>query len=210
MVLWHEGVKCFSVQRVPGVSRQNAHLLQTLPQRQVLYRGGVCAHFGSKTFHEPLQGLFAKYVARPSAHVALLCVWLEAFAKVDGLVGGVVRQNPAQVVHHDVGVVVRLQEPIRIVGMVLVHVVEGSDRLPIELVTALLGAKAHRGEVWILHRAHEHHHIAMASPSGPDMASSALQVIRTSHHPTENTHFLVQHVGNLAVFIYGDRARNIV
>lgn len=201
MVLWNEGVKRFSVQSVPGVSRQNAHLLQTLPQRQVLHRGGVRAHFGPKTFHEPLQGLFAEHVTRPPAHVALLGVRLEAFAKVDGLVGGVVGQNPAQVVHHHVGVVVRLQEPVRVVGMALVHVVEGSDRLPVELVTALLGAEAHRGEVWILHGAHEHHHIAMASPGGPDMASSALQVIRTGHHPTENTHFLVQHVCNPAVFI---------
>ena len=201
MVLWHKGVKCFSVQSVPGVSRRDAHLLQTLPQRQVLYRGGVCAHLGPKTFHEPRQRLFAEHVARPSAHVALLGVRPEAFAKVDGLVGGVVGQNPAQVVHHHVGVVIRLQEPVRVIGMVLKHVVEGSDCLPVELVAALLGAEAHRGEVWILHGAHEHHHIAMAGPGGPDVASSALQVVRTSHHPTENTHLLVQHVCHPAVFI---------
>lgn len=151
----------------------------------------MCAHFGPETFHEPLQGLFAEHISRPSAHVALLGVRLEAFAKVDGLIGGVVRQDPAQVVHHDIGVVVRFQKPVRIAGMVLVHIVEGSDRLPVELVAALLGAEAHRGEVQIFHRAHEHHHIAMPTPGGPDMASSALQVIRTSHHPTQNTHLLV-------------------
>lgn len=201
MVLWHKRVKCFSMERVSGVSCYNAHLLQTLPQRQVLNRGGVRAHFGPETFHEPLQSLLAEHVSRPSAHVALLGVRLEAFAKVNGLVGGVVRQNPAQVVHHDVGVVVRLQEPVGVAGMVLVHVVEGSDRLPVELVAALLGAEAHRGEVWILHRAHEHHHIAMPTPGGPDMTSSALQVIRASHHPAENTHFLVQHICKPAVFI---------
>jgi len=201
MVLWHKWVEGFSMQSISGVPRQNAHLLQTLPQRQVLYGCGVWANFGSKTFNKSLEGLFAQHVACPSAHVALLGERLETFAKVDGLFRCVVGQNPAQVVHDHICVIVRFKEPVCFTRMMLVDIMESSNGLPVELVTALLSAQAYSGEVWVLLRAHEHHHVAVATPGGPDVARPALQVIRSSHHPTENANRLIQRICHPAVFI---------
>lgn len=106
MVLGHKGVESFSMQCISGVPCQNAHLLQTLPERQILYWGGMRANFGPKAFHKSPEGLFAEHIACASTHVALLGVRLEAFAEVDGLFRGVVWQNPAQVVQHHIGVIV--------------------------------------------------------------------------------------------------------
>lgn len=134
----------------------------------------MSAGLSPKTFDKSLQGLLAEHVARASTHVALFGVRLEALPEIDGLFGGVVGQNPTQVVHHHKGVVISFQEPVRVVHMVFVHVVEGSDGFPVELVAALFGAQAHRGKAGVLHGAHEHNNVAVATPGGSDVAGLAL------------------------------------
>lgn len=127
-------MKRLPLQTVSGVPCQHAHFLHALPHGKVLYRGGVRAHLGSESFHEAPESLFAQNIACAAAHVTLLGVGFESPAVIDRLIGRVVRKKPAEVVHDDIRVVVCFEEPVGLVDVMLVGVVEGPDGFPVKLV----------------------------------------------------------------------------
>ena len=71
----------------------------------------------------------AEDVPGAAAHVALLHDHLVVEPEVDRVAGVPVGQERPEVVDHDVGVVVRLQEPVRLTPVALVDVPEGLLRL---------------------------------------------------------------------------------
>ena len=79
--------------------------------------------------HEPPDRLLAEHVPCPSAHVALPDVRLEVETEVDRVRGVPGGHEGSEVVDHDVGVVVRLQEPVKFVDVILVDVYERLLRL---------------------------------------------------------------------------------
>lgn len=199
-------MKRLPLQAVSGVPRQHAHFLHALPHGEVLYRGGVRAHLGFESFHEAPESLFAQNVACAAAHVALLGVGFEPPAVIDGLVGRVVREKPPEVVHDDIRVVICFEEPVSLVDVMLVGVVEGPDGFPVKLVPTFFRTQAHRGEVGVLHGAHENHYITVARPRVFDVPCLGLQVAGACHHPAKNTHLFVQLVGHVAIFTYNREA----
>ena len=78
---------------------------------------------------EPPHCLLAEHVPCPSAHVALPDVRLEVEPEVDRVRGVPGGHEGSEVVDHDVGVVVRLQEPVKVVEVILVDVYERLLRL---------------------------------------------------------------------------------
>ena len=86
--------------------------------------------------HEPPDRLLAEHVSCPSAHVALPDVHLEVEPEVDGVRGVPVGHEGPEVVDHDVGVVVGLEEPVGVVKVILVDVLERLLRLAPQAVSA--------------------------------------------------------------------------
>lgn len=208
VVLRDERVEGLTLYTVPRVSCQHSHLLQALTHSQVLHRGSMSAHLGAEALHKSRQRLLAEHVSSSAAHVALLDIGFEALAKVDGLLGGIIRQDQAQVVHHHKSVIVSLEEPVRVVAMVLQGVMECSDGLPVELITSFSRFKAHSWEVRILLRAHEKHRVAVTTPRCFHVPSLWLQVVRAGHDPAQNTYLFVKFICNMTVFFYGDKNGN--
>ena len=86
--------------------------------------------------HEPPHRLLAEHVPCPSAHVALPDVRPEVETEVDRVRGVPGGHEGSEVVDHDVGVVVRLQEPVKVVDVTLVDVCERLLRLAPQAVSA--------------------------------------------------------------------------
>ena len=81
-------------------------------------------------------------------------------------------------------------------------VVEGADGLPVQLVTALLGTQANRGEAGVGCGAHEHHGVAVARPGLLHVARPGAQVVRSCHHPAEDAHLLEEHISYKVVLAW--------
>ena len=66
----------------------------------------------------PVKRFFRQHIARTSTHVALLNVFSESVAEVDGLGRVVGGKHVAKILDHHVGVVVSLHEPVCFVAVV--------------------------------------------------------------------------------------------
>ena len=86
--------------------------------------------------HEPPDRLLAEDVAGAAAHVPLPDVDLEVEPEVDRVRGVLVGHEGPEVVDHDVGVVVGLEEPVGVVKVILVDVLERLLRLAPQAVSA--------------------------------------------------------------------------
>ena len=71
---------------------------------------------------ESSNGFLRENVASPAAHIPLLDVGLELAPEVDWLRVVVWLKHVAQVLHHGVRVVVCLEEPVRIIQVVLIQI----------------------------------------------------------------------------------------
>lgn len=160
------------------------------------------AHLGFKSFHEAPESLFAQNVACATAHVALFGIGFESPAKVDRLIRCVVSKNPPEVVNDYIRVIVCFEEPIGLIDVMLVGIVEGPDCFPVKLVPTLFRTQAYSGEVGVLHGAHENHDITVACPGVFDVPGLRLQVAGSRHHPAKNTDLFVQLVSQVAIFTY--------
>lgn len=195
MGIGYKGVERLPLNGVSGVPRQNAHLLHALSHSQVLHRGGVCANFGAKSFHEPPQSFSTEDISSPAAHVALFNIRLEPPTKIQGVFGWMIGQDPAQVVYDHVSVIVCLQKPVGLIPVFLHDVVESAYGFPVQLIPTLLGVQADCGKIWIIHRAYEHYDVTVTTPCGFHVPSFLFKVTGTGHNPTQNTHTFVKIIG---------------
>lgn len=177
-----EGLSPFHISAVCG---RHLHRLHTFPQCHVLYVGEVGALAGLKPFDEPSQSFFTEDVTGSSTHVALVDEGAEPSPQVHGLLRVELGHEVAKVLNNHECVVVRLQEPVGIVQVVLVDVLEGSDGLPVQVVPPLAHVELHRGEVG-LDGAHVEHGAAAPGPGLPDVPGSGLHVLGPRHDPAQD------------------------
>ena len=178
---------------LPGVPNLHHQALHALPHLDVLV-AAVFRLAGDPGLvlealrHEPAQRLLGENVASPARHVALLHVGLELAAEVERLGVVVGLQQVAEVLHHHVGVVVRLEEPVRLVPVVLVEVDVSLLGLGPQVVAALLHVEPHGGQVGVGLGAHEDQLVAPPAPGGLHVAGLAPVVLGARHDPAENPH----------------------
>ncbi len=123
-----EAPSAFGVSRVAG---DDAQVLHALAHFDVFGAGVVlttrdAARVLQAFRDEAPDGLATQDVSGAAAHVALLDVGLELASEVNGVAGVVGLQHVAEVLHDDVGVVVGFHEPVGVVHVVLVDVLEGA------------------------------------------------------------------------------------
>lgn len=180
-----EGVEGVPSQLVPGVHGLHLHVLHAPAQGHVLNGREVGAAAGAEAPDEPAEGLPAQHVAGSPAHVALADEGSEPAAQVERLLRVVPGQQVAQVLHHHEGVVIRLQESVGVLEVVLVDVLEGPDGLPVQVLPALTDVQLHRGEV-AAHRAHVENRVAAPGPGRPQVPGPGLQGLGPRHDPAQD------------------------
>lgn len=205
MLFGDKRVKSLPLYSVSGVTCQHTDFLHALSHCQIFHRGSVSALFAFKTFHKSPQSLFAQYISSSTTHIALLGVRLKPSAKINGLLWCMICKKPSEVVHNDIGVIICLEEPVCLVSMMLIGIMKGPDRFPVQLVPTLFGTQTHCGEVRVIDWAHEYNDITVATPCGFDVTSLLLQVVRTSHHPTKNAYLFVEFICHTTVFTCQDK-----
>ena len=126
----------------------------------------------------PSQRLSAEHVAAAAAVVALRHDRPESVAEKDRIRRVFRRQEVAQVLDDDVGVVVDLHEPVGVVVVVFVDVVERLHRLRRQVLPALLYGDVDRRERGVFAVADEQEFVAATAPRGPHVTRLRLQVFR--------------------------------
>lgn len=178
-------MKCLSPLHVSGVCRLYLHRLHTFPQSHVLYGGEVGTFTGIEPFDKSSHCFLTEDITCPSAHVALFDEGGEPSAQVQRLLWVVFGQDVAQILYDHERVVVRLQEPVRFVQVVLVDVLEGPDGLPVQVVPPLAHVQLHGGEVG-LDGTHVEHFVAALGPRFSDVLGPGLQVFGPRHDPAQD------------------------
>lgn len=129
-------MKGLSPQNVPGITHLNFHCLHAFSQTNILSFRVVCAKPISKALHESPQGFLTEDVTSSSAHVALCDEWCVPTSKIQRLLRVVLGQTVAQILKDNKRVIVSFEEPISMVQMVRVDVLEGPYGLPVELTAS--------------------------------------------------------------------------
>ena len=105
-------------------------------------------------------------VTSTSTHEFELGGLLESSPKVERVSGTVVLQQVSEVLHDHVGVVIRLEEPVRLLQVVPVDVLEGGPGLGPQVVPALPHAELGGGQGGVQGGAHEQQSVAPPAPRG--------------------------------------------
>ncbi len=180
VVLRNEGKESAPAERVARVTGGHAQRLQAHAHVDVLCAAvalvlaALRVAGGDALLHESLQRLSTEHVSGAAAHVALFDVRLKLAAKVNGR-GGVVRgEKVAEVLQHHIGVIVRLHEPVGVLQVLVVGVVETAHRFRPQVVAALVHVQLDGRQGGIRLGAHEDQHIAPLAPGGLHVAGLAL------------------------------------
>lgn len=120
-------------QNIPRITQLNFHCLHAFSQTNILSFCVVCAKSISKALHEPPQSFLTEDITSSSAHVALCDEWREPTSKIQRLFCVVLGQTIAQILKDNKRIIVSFEEPISMVQMVHVDVLEGPYGLPVEL-----------------------------------------------------------------------------
>ena len=143
--------------------------------------------------HEPPEGLPGQNVASPASEVALvLCSDLflyfyqntdpqvfEMMAKVDRIICAVVSEEILEVLHYHEGVIVRLHEPLKLLEVVVVDVLEALLGLAPQPLPPLLDLELDSAQLAVLLGAHEEQLVAVATPGVLNM--DCLKIVVKSH-----------------------------
>ena len=185
---------------IPGVSGRYPQVFHAFPHLHVLCTAPV-----TPTQHsflvaqslggESLESFFGENVARATAHVSLLHIRLELATKVHRLRVVVGLQHVAQVLHHHIGVVIRLQEPVSITQVVFVEVAVSLFGLCPQTVSALPHIEPDSREIGVLLGRHEDEFVAAPPPGGLDMLGAGLVVLWPRHHPAKDADRAGQRAG---------------
>ena len=143
-----ETVKPTATQSIPRVCCFYAQIFHTFPDFNIL-GAAVFRTRGILPAAEPAQGFAAEHVAPSSAVVALPHVRFEAVAEIYRVRRVFRRQKISQILDNDEGVVIDLHEPIAVVIVVLVDVVECRHRLGGQVTPALAYADVDRRKVGV-------------------------------------------------------------
>ena len=117
--------------------------------------------------YKSLQGLFRQHVPGATTHVALLDKWLESPPKVERLGRVELAEEKPEVLDDHVSVVIRLHEPVRLLQVVPVDVLEGVLGLGPEVVPPLAHVEPDGGQLGVRGGAHEQQRVAPPPPRGP-------------------------------------------
>ena len=137
--------------------------------------------FGALTLRPrpvPSQRLSAEHIAAAAAVVALRYDCLESMAEKDRFRRVFRRQEVAEVLDDDVGVVIDLHEPIGVVLVVFVDVVERFHRLRRQVVPAFRYGDVDSRERVVFAVADEQECVAASAPRGPHVTRLRLQSFR--------------------------------
>ena len=124
--------------------------------------------------HEASQCLLAEHVSGASAHVPLGDVRLEATPEINGGDGGVGFEQVTHVLDDDIRVVVRLEEPIGVVEVVIVDVLESGAGFRPQIIAAFGDGKSDGRKVGVVYGTHEQEFVAALTPGGLDVPGLAL------------------------------------
>lgn len=143
-------MKPLSAIYVPAVCRLYPHCLHTLSQSHVFNLGEMGARSGAEAVNESSQRLLAEDVACSARHVAIFNERVKSSSQIHGRFCVILGQSVAEILYDHVRVVVGFHEPIRVVHVVLVDVLESSNGLPVQVLPALADIEPHSWEVGFL------------------------------------------------------------
>lgn len=183
VMVWWVRMKCLPSHHISGVCWCHFHRLHALPQRHILDYGEVGTFPSVKAFYKSPQCLLAEHITCSSTHVALTDERAESPAQVQRLLCVIFRQSVAEILNDHKRVIVRFQEPVRFIKVVLMDVLESTNGFPVQVFPPLAHVQLHSGEVR-LDGAHVQHFVAALGPSFSDVLGSGLQVLWSRHDPT--------------------------
>eukprot|EP00053_Salpingoeca_punica_P020478 m.211691 g.211691 ORF g.211691 m.211691 type:complete len:631 (-) comp18729_c0_seq1:91-1983(-) len=179
----HEALAAVLVARVDG---EDAELLHGVGNLHVVGEGVVHAHGVLAAVDGLAQGAEGGLAHDRAGAAAVKGRHLREAPAEEVLVRGLeVREELLQVVHHKVRVVVRADEPVGLVKVVVVRVHPGQLALLPQVVARLVVAQVqhHRVQARHLLRRDKEQHVAVGAPRLGDGLGLGRVVLRVGHHP---------------------------
>ena len=97
----------------------------------------------------------------------------------------------SQILYDHESVVIRFNEPVEFLSVVLVAVLERLLSFAPEILPAFTDIEGDRPELFVLLGAHEDEFITVRSPGVFNMNSSGVMVSWTSQNPAQDLHFII-------------------
>ena len=113
---------------------------------------------------------------------------LKVMTKVYGRICIIVHQEEFEILDDDKGVIIRLQEPVRVMEVIFVQIQMSLLCLGPQVLPALPDMETHRRQTEVLLGAHEQELVAPPAPGGLHMSRLGLVVLRPGHHPAQDPH----------------------